>query len=58
MISALGPACRWPAAGSVRARESPVRIHPMFATAVIALVVVVGYNKFAGGSGHKMRVGP
>jgi len=35
-----------------------VRIHPLFATAAVALVVVIAYNKFAGGKGHSLRVGP
>ena len=35
-----------------------MRVHPLFVTAVVALVVVVGYNKVAGGKGHSMRVGP
>jgi hypothetical protein len=58
MIGHVGPRVPSAGRGLVRVKESPVRIHPLFATAAVALVVVIGYNKFAGGKGHSLRVGP
>jgi hypothetical protein len=34
-----------------------MRIHPLAVTAVVALVVVIGYDKLKGGAGSKMRIG-